>query len=46
MVQGLRISNVNKLDSLQSILPENKEVPIYVYSNTGDSSSVVAQKTN
>ena len=41
---GAKNIDVNKLDSLQSILPENKEVPIYVYSNTGDSSSVVAQK--
>ena len=41
---GAKNIDVNKLDSLQSILPENKEVPIYVYSNTGNSSSVVAQK--
>ena len=41
---GAKNIDVNKLDNLQSILPENKEVPIYVYSNTGDSSSVVAQK--
>lgn len=41
---GAKNIDVNKLESLQSILPENKEVPIYVYSNTGNSSSVVAQK--
>ena len=41
---GAKNIDVNKLDSLQSILPENKDVPIYVYSNTGNSSSVVAQK--
>ena len=41
---GAKNIDENKLDSLQSILPENKEVPIYVYSNTGNSSSVVAQK--
>ena len=41
---GAKNIDVNKLDDLKSILPENKELPIYVYSSTGNSSSVVAQK--
>ena len=41
---GAKNIDVKKLDDLQSILPENKEIPIYVYSSTGNSSSVVAQK--
>ena len=41
---GAKNIDVNKLDNLQSVLPENKEVPVYVYSSTGNSSSVVAQK--
>ena len=41
---GAKNIDVKKLDDLKSILPENKELPIYVYSSTGNSSSVVAQK--
>ena len=41
---GAKNIDVKNLDNLQSVLPENKEIPIYVYSSTGNSSSVVAQK--
>ena len=41
---GAKNIDVKNLDNLQSVLPENKEIPIYVYSATGTSSSVVAQK--
>ena len=41
---GAKNIDVKRLDDLKSILPENKELPIYVYSSTGNSSSVVAQK--
>ena len=41
---GAKNIDVKKLDDLKSILPENKALPIYVYSSTGNSSSVVAQK--
>ena len=41
---GAKNIDVKNLDNLQSVLPENKEIPIYVYSVTGTSSSVVAQK--
>ena len=32
------------LDNLHSVLPEDKNTPIYVYCYTGDRSSVIAQK--
>ena len=41
---GAKNIDVKNLDNLQFVLPENKEIPIYVYSATGNSSSVVAQK--
>ena len=41
---GAKNVDSKKLDNLQSILPENKETPIYVYCYSGNRSSVVAQK--
>lgn len=41
---GAKNVDSKKLDELQSILPENKETPIYVYCYSGNRSSVVAQK--
>lgn len=41
---GAKNVDFNNLDNLQSILPEDKETPIYVYCYTGDRSSVIAQK--
>ena len=41
---GAKNVDSKKLDDLQSILPENKETPIYVYCYSGNRSSVVAQK--
>ena len=41
---GAKNVDSKNLDNLQSILPEDKETPIYVYCYSGNRSSVVSQK--
>ena len=41
---GAKNVDSKNLDNLQSLLPENKETPIYVYCYSGNRSSVVSQK--
>ena len=41
---GAKNVDSKNLDNLQSILPEDKETPIYVYCYNGNRSSVVSQK--
>ncbi len=41
---GAKNVDSKNLDNLQSVLPEDKETPIYVYCYSGNRSSVVSQK--
>lgn len=41
---GAKNVDVNNLDNIQSILPESKQAPIYVYDYNGERAATVAQK--